>query len=361
MTPIDLIPTPDILPVHWVWLKFFQLVTLVPHFLLMNIMLGSTLIAFAGSMRGSGNGDYLQRDIADRLPFIIAFTINAGVAPLLFLQVLYGHLVYVSSMLMAVYWMAVIGILIPGYYCAYGVKYKYDAGKTFRMVLLGLTAVILLTVAFIFVNNMTLMQRPDAWGSYFKNASGTLLNLDDPVLLPRYLHIVTASVAVAGLFMALVGRRRSKGPDLQVGKMIDTGLAWFTAGTAVQFGLGIWFLLALKNEVRQLFIGGSIPHTLLLAGGIVGALVGLVAGVKKRVGVALAAVLVTVVVMVLVRDEVRTAYLAPFFDVTSVPVRPEYTPMVIFIVTLVAGIGIIAYMLRMAFLGRSSPPPPEVG
>ena len=53
------------------------------------------------------------------IPTLIALTVNFGVPPLLFVQVLYGHLFYSSSVMLAVPWILVIPILILAYYAAY--------------------------------------------------------------------------------------------------------------------------------------------------------------------------------------------------------------------------------------------------
>jgi len=49
---------------------------------------------------------------------------HLGVAPLLFLQVLYGRLFFTSSILMAGFWLAVVPLLIVAYYCAYVVAFR---------------------------------------------------------------------------------------------------------------------------------------------------------------------------------------------------------------------------------------------
>jgi hypothetical protein len=55
------------------------------------------------------------------------FSVNFGVAPLLFVQVLYGHFFYASSILMAVFWLAVIPLLIAAYYAAYLYGFRFGA------------------------------------------------------------------------------------------------------------------------------------------------------------------------------------------------------------------------------------------
>ncbi len=219
MDPSILIPTPDPIPVPWGWFKVFLIFTFMIHIILVNIMIGGGIIAFFQSFLNSRFGrkkcsaanhtDLLEKDVSEKLTFIIAFAVNFGVAPLLFLQVLYGHFIYVSSQLMAVYWLSVIGLLIIAYYSAYYYKFNFDTLNN-RSYLIGSAMLILLFIGFLFTNNMSLMLTPDRWISYFDNTGGTFLNLSEPTLLPRFLHFMTASVAIGGLFIAITWRLKQK-------------------------------------------------------------------------------------------------------------------------------------------------------
>ncbi|OQY57742.1 MAG: hypothetical protein B6245_15415 [Desulfobacteraceae bacterium 4572_88] len=212
MEPSILIPTPDPIPVPWGWFKFFLLSTFMAHILLMNVMVGTGIIVFFSHLRKDSQKhlEPLERDISKKLTFIIAFAVNFGVAPLLFLQVLYGHFVYVSSMLMGVYWLSIFVLLIIAYYSAYYYKLRFDALRTARIYLIGMAVLILLVIGFFFTNNMTLMLTPETWTRYFENPEGTLLNLSDSTLFPRFLHFMTASVAIGGLFIAITWSLKEK-------------------------------------------------------------------------------------------------------------------------------------------------------
>jgi hypothetical protein len=83
-----LIPTADTLPVPWGWFQFLLLLTFLLHLLFMNAMLGSAIIGLVSELRKPSEPPPLARDLAGSLPFLIAFAVNFGVAPLLFLQVL---------------------------------------------------------------------------------------------------------------------------------------------------------------------------------------------------------------------------------------------------------------------------------
>lgn len=348
MDPAALVPQPEPIPVPYGWFQALLILTFVLHLLVMNTMLGSSIIALIKEFGSGETPPRINRDISEKLPTTIAFTVNFGVAPLLFLQVLYGHFMYTSSVLMAFYWLSVIGLLIIAYYCAYIYDFKFEALGGSRTIFIALTTVLLLVIAFFFTNNMTLMQLPEVWPRYFANPRGTLLNLGDPTLWPRYLHFVMASVAIAGLVQALLAHWRLGRGGEEAEQDIAHGLRWFSSATAIQILLGFWFLLALPTDKMRLFMGGSMLATALLAIGLCIALGALIAGLLKRVWLATGAALVTVVVMVLMRDLLRQAYLEPYFSLSDLTVVEQYSPMLLFLVAFAVGIGIIVYMLKLA-------------
>lgn len=340
MNPVDLIPTADAIPVHWGWFKALLILTFTVHILLMNAMLGSGVIAFVSRFRDDEGTRDLQKDVSNKLPFLIAFAVNFGVAPLLFLQTLYGHFFYVSSQLMAVPWLSVIGLLIVGYYSAYLYKYKFEGLADRRSGFLGATVILLLIVGFIFVNNMTLMLAPSSWVRYFDNPQGTLLNLSDPTLLPRYLHFMTASVAIGGLFIALVWRSREKRGVPNARANTRRGLNWFLYATLFQLIFGFWWQMRLPAGILNLFMGGDALHTgvfLLSLGALV---LALIFGIRGRVTATVASALVLVFLMVIMRDMVRTAYLSPYFSLDDLTTTGQYSPLIVFLAAL--GVGAVA-------------------
>ena len=348
MDPSRLIPTPDTIPVHYGWFYILLLLTFVLHLLFMNAMLGSGIIALVNHIRRPGSENTISPSLAKNLPFIIAFTVNLGVAPLLFLQVLYGHFFYVSSILMAVYWISVIALLIIAYYSAYIYKLKYDKLGPSGSIFIGLTVVILLIIAFFYTNNLTLMLQPDKWKAYFQNPRGMILNLKDATLFPRYLHFIMASIAVGGLFLALLGYFGSARGNKRTGEQITMGLRWFSYATLEQIIVGLWFLIALPDKTMMLFMGGNRLHTTIFLVGVLGAVISLVFGFKKQLWPTVSSVIVTIVFMVIMRDLVRKAYLEPYFSLSSLKLTPQYSPLIMFLLCFIIGLIIVGFMLKAA-------------
>ncbi|MCW8893126.1 MAG: hypothetical protein OQL18_07385 [Deltaproteobacteria bacterium] len=349
MNPATLIPTPDAIPVPWGWFYILLMLTFLLHILVMNAMLGGGIIALISSFRGGEQNTLLSKEFGYKWPYTIAFAVNMGVAPLLFVQVLYGQFIYSSSILMAVWWFSIFGLLILAYYAAYIYDFKFEALGSLRIFVLEFSVLILLFVGFLFSNNMTLMLQPEKWQAYFTSGSGTLLNLSDPSLIPRYLHFVVGSVAVAGLFLALVGHYRFTKSSVDRDALISKGMGYFTYATVIQIFIGIWFLIALPKNIMMVFMGGSGYGTILLLIGIVLAFAALYFGYKQQVAMASVITLITLVIMIFMRDLVRIAYLKPYFQLSDLTVQPEYSPMIFFLVVFAIGLALIGYMLKLAF------------
>ena len=348
MDPAFLIPTPDTIPAPWGFFEVLLILTFFTHLVFMNAMLGSAMIALVREMRAQPTDPPPCRDIAGQLPYTIAFAVNFGVAPLLFLQVLYGHFIYTSSILMGVYWLSIIGLLILAYSSAYLYKMAGDLPATSRKRALATSLVLLLTIAFLFVNNITLMQSPQIWAAYFHRPGGTFLNLADPTLLPRYLHFVVASAAIGGLFLAILAFFQQKKGTSGAEKRVRAGMQWFTYATVVEIGTGIPFLFSLPKNVFPLFVGGALLHTSLFLAALSAAFFALYYGAKERVWPATVAMAATILGMVLVRDLARQAYLTEYFHPADLQVVPQWSPMFLFLAILVIGIAVVIYMLRLA-------------
>ncbi|MCP4666229.1 MAG: hypothetical protein GY849_07670, partial [Deltaproteobacteria bacterium] len=346
------IPSSDPIPVSWGWFQALLLLTFVLHLLFMNTMLGTGIIALVSHLKRPKSSLPVTADISKRLPYTIAFTVNLGVPPLLFLQVLYGHFFYVSSVLMAVYWISIIALLILAYYSAYIYDFKYETLGAARVIFIGTTVLILLFIGFLFTNNLTLMLHPEGWKAYFQRPGGTLLNLSDPTLIPRYLHFVTASLAVGGLSLALFGRFKRSGGMERQRERIHLGLNWFCYATIVQMFIGLWFLMTLPSSTMGLFMGTSPLHSIVLLAGVAGAVLSLIFGFKKRVIPTAVSLVGTVVGMALMRELVRKAYLGPYFSLSSLKVIPQYSPLIMFLCSFAVGLSVVGFILWLAAKGR---------
>ncbi|WP_028581022.1 hypothetical protein [Desulfogranum japonicum] len=352
MDPATLIPAPDALPVHWSWFYLLLLVTFFLHIVLMNIMLGTAFIATATHLWNTGGDSPVCESAAKGLPYSIALTVNFGVAPLLFVQVLFGHLVYTSSILMAVYWLWIIGILIAAYYLAYIYKYRYHCLVGGRFLLTGAITLLLLLIGFFFTNNFTLMLNPAQWSRYFDNPGGFILNTGDPTLLPRYLHFMTSAVAVGGLSLAVWFSWKQKKGSHEASHMITRGCQWFAGATLINAGFGAWFLGSIPHGM--LSASGSVTwFTILLMISILFICFAVIFALREQVYPAVISALPAIFFMILVRDQLRSAYLHPWFSPSDLPVHPQYSPLFLFLAVLLGGLVLVGWMLKLVLTAET--------
>jgi hypothetical protein len=312
----------------------------------MNAMFGGSIIALVAKGQNGQGISPVAKSLSTKLPTLVALTVNMGVAPLLFAQVIYGHLLYTSTILMAVYWLSIIVLVISAYYLLYYYDFKFDVLGRSRKLFMGLAVALLVAVSFIFSNAMTLMIVPDVWKGYFSSTSGTLLNFSDPTLIPRYLHFVVAAMAVGGLFIALIGYMQTrKGEDGE--SFVTIGLKWFTTMTLAQFVIGTWFLLSLKREVMLAFMGDNGLYTGMFLASLAMSLLALYAGFTRRIVLAVGTTVGTVALMAIVRAMVRWEYLAPYFHPSDLTLNPQYSPLILFVVSLIVGLVLVAYMINL--------------
>lgn len=345
MNPSNLIPVADTLTAHWGWFQFFLMLTFPLHLFAMNAMLGAALIAFIAHLYPGQQYRDLSHELAKALPFLVAFTVNLGVAPLLFVNVLYGHLLYTSTVLMGLFWLSVIPILIMAYYLAYIYDFNFKRLGNAGMFAILLVLSLLLVVGFLFSNNMSMMIAPTSWERWFTTPDGSLLNLGDPTLLARYLHTITGALAVGGLFVALYAQLALKQKPAAAEVGVRIGMQCFAWLTLLQLAVGTWFLVTLAPDVLKRFMGGDGLATFYFMAGLLLALASLVTGFRRQVMATLWLTVPLVYLMSFMRDTVRSGYLTPYFDPAKVPVTVQWSPLVLFLVTLVAGLVLVVWML----------------
>ena len=367
MTEHNFIPTldPNPLPApYWVF-KLLLLITFLLHILAMNFMLGGAVLALAARWRKSNRelGNRIFVDLSKKLPALLPATITLGIAPLLFVQVLYGQFFYTSSIIVAWPWFLVLVLLTIAYYGFYYASFNSgkNPGKA-GVVMLG-SVILAFIIGFIYSNNLTLSLAPSRWArKYFAGRSGWNLNLSEPTLIPRFLHFFVAAVAMGGLllvFLALANWRR----DSEYARsLLRFGGKAFMFSTMVQFVVGLGFLATLPKNVGLLLVGGSRVATSLVAIGIAGGIAAIFVmshavrreNIHRAAYVASGITGLVILSMVVIRDIVRDAYLRPYYRPDQFVVKTQWSVFPLFLVLFAAGVILWFVMLkRYGLLGRS--------
>ena len=190
------------------------------------------------------------------------------------------------------------------------------------------------------------MSTPERFQEHFSHPGGSILAYSQSGFWPRFLHMICGSLAVGGLFVALLGQFR-KTSDQELAKhALQTGMNSFLILTSINILIGLWYLLSLPSELMTLFLGGNggataalIMALLLVTGALYGAW-------KKRLWLTLSHGVLLVIVMTIMRSWLRTEYLKDVFTLDQLQVVPQYSPMVFFFVTLAAGIVCLVWLIK---------------
>jgi len=329
------IPHVDPLPLPGpVWLfTALLLVVFTLHVAAMNSALGGGIWTLWNYLRGRHSehpySRRLANELAQLLPTFLAFTVTLGVAALLFVQVLFGNFLYTSSILIGSLWLAVIPLVMVAYYGFYYFSYTAEKGKGIAGCVLAISVCVLLCIAFIFVNNMTLMLSPGRWlAMYRAHPNGWNLNLGDHSVIPRYLHIINGAIALFSAILAHLGMRKMKA-DAAYGRwLVQRAALVFAACTGLQFLLGMWLLLAIPREIAMVLLrdplAGAVFGLSLIS--VISAMLMILLGSLSEkpsplVHIGFGMTLVTLLLMVSLRYLLRLAYLKPYVSLGALAVR----------------------------------------
>jgi hypothetical protein len=350
---VDPIPLPA--PI-WLF-KLLHDLTFALHLASVELLLGGLILAI---VFGLMNRRQAAGTIAHRLPTLMAFVINLGIPPLLFAQVLYGRALYTSSVLIGIYWISVIGLLMGSYYGLYAAAKRADERRPWAVQAFA-ALLLILTIAFIYTNNMTLMIRPAVWASMYQaNPTGLQLNTGDPALLPRWLFFIAGAFPVSGAVLTLLAIRPDTGENIRrfftraggfamaAGVVVEAAFAWLAIGAQPQ-GV-IW-------GVMRDPLYGSFAYAWIVVAALVFA-IGVIAslrGAASRI-VAIAAALsafLHVGATVMVRDGIRDFTLrAAGFEVWNRQVVTNWSVVGLFLILFVAALGVIGYLISVVAKAR---------
>jgi hypothetical protein len=345
---VDPIPLPA--PV-WLF-KVLHNLTLALHLASVDLLIGGLVLALAFALMGRSQPAGI---IIHRMPTLMAFVINLGIPPLLFAQVLYGRALYTSSVLIGTYWISVIFLLMGSYYGIYVAARRADARRSW--IGPGIAALLLiLTIAFIYSNNMTLMLRPQIWPSMYRsNPTGFQLNSGDPTLIARWFFFIAGAFPVAGAALALLairpGTSDATGRFLAQGGGVAMAAGMIMQGTFADLAYGAQPASVMASVMHDPVYGGFAygwlgTAVLLFVVGLLGLISAGNANARKTIAIGAALIaFLNVASVVMVRDGIRDFTLREQgFDVWNRTVITNWSVVSIFLVLFVAALGVLGYL-----------------
>ena len=294
------------------------------------------------------------------MSWAVSLAITFAIAPLLFLQTLFGRFFYSATVLIAPVWLGLLGLLIVAYYLNWAAKFRLKAGRGSAFPV-ALSAILFLVVAGIQVAAYLIQVQPALWPAF---AARPALILSDPTYLPRFLHFVLAAVSMAAILPA--AWPRPLGPS--AAEAARAGLFTALVATGAQFPVGLWLLGVLpKGVLTGLMTGGAATLVPLSIGLLLGiALLGLLVRALSRPGepavarVALAHLLATAAFMVVTRHQIRDLYLAAARANERLTVATQKGALVLFLAVFVLCAGLTVWAAVCAVRDREPSAPPAV-
>ena len=253
------IPLPLPLP-EWL-LVVIIIFSFLLHILFINLMVGGGILTFWYELRGRANKDYdlLAREIAATITVNKSLAVVLGVAPLLSINVLYTLYFYSANALTGNIWISIVPWVAVAFLFLYLHKYTWDQladNKPLHLGILGIGVFSFLLIPFIFLTNINLMLFPEKWGEI----QGFTDALTLPNVFPRYLHFITACMAITGVFLAYWFGRKNREFESKLETLTKSDikkqmltLALATTGMQFIFGPLLFITLPVRGITWGLF------------------------------------------------------------------------------------------------------------
>ncbi|GIX49273.1 MAG: hypothetical protein KatS3mg131_3484 [Candidatus Tectimicrobiota bacterium] len=343
------IPPPDPLglPVPaslLLWLKgagFFL------HLFFMNLWVGGLPAALVLYRRYPE----VARRLLRWLPFAMAFGINAGLVPLLFVQTLYPQFFYPATILQAWFWFLVIPLLLVAYYALYLAAFERWPRLS------GAVACVLLGwIGLTFSAALSLTTAPEHWWEIFLRTArggavhGGYFYLRGRAVL-RYGLVLGMALGTVAAVLAVDGAwRRQPAEEGRPPRHLVPFL--FGCGLLVYGLAGLRYLPAVRDKLPPL-LGTATALSMPLAAGLA-VLYWRWPGRASSAALLLAQ-LGVLLLNTLARQQVQVAKLRPWLDLSALPVRGEWGSVALFGATLAAGTAVLAWLAWLAW--RHTRPP----
>jgi hypothetical protein len=361
----NLIATSDYLgyPSPYWFLILFKVLGFILHIIPMHLVYGgilfsTILITFRNTYSVKTGCRMIKR-----MPIFIAYTINFGIVPLLFLQVIYYRVFYSATILMAWLWLSIIGLVLIGYIFTYYLSSKINEENQtftiFQTIISYLTSFCFVIVGFLFTTGYSLMVHVNEWHNIWKSnnvggaVTGLYLYSNFKHTLSRWLMMFSLSFTTIAIYLLIDTVFFLQNGDNKFKEWINKlSLKLYAFGTLGYWVIGAWYLF---GATLPLLKPETISKNLYLLMGItaLSPIIPLILILQKHQNITksntilIAAMqLIVIALNAISRQVIQNLQLLPFLDVTKEKVSPQINIMLIFLITFVTGIGIIVYMIK---------------
>ncbi|WP_010586833.1 hypothetical protein [Schlesneria paludicola] len=249
------------------------------HYVLAGCLYVTWSTIFPGLIVRPRAAQPLAATLRDWMPFMLSAAITAGVAPLLFIQIVYQSHFYTANLLLWWRWMIVIPVLITAFYLLYLIKsaWLWNRVYSLRVAVVVATSLCFVFVGFCWTANHLIACHGERWAEIY--ATGHL-PLTASIVIPRMLVWIGGSFATMA---ASVGwqiwrqeERIDQNPDREpesygeFPSSVRTLVRLAGGGMSVALVAGIVTLIQCDDAARSLIFGAlGLPYLLLVILGVI--------------------------------------------------------------------------------------------
>ena len=337
--------------------------TFALHILFVQLMLGTSIITIFGAFKDDAKWRRLAAAMLEISKVSVSVAIVIGVAPLLFVQVVYDPHWYTSNVLSAVWVIAFIVILIFAYWAMYAYYFmnskekdrtKEPRGKIWMLVSLAL----MLVVGFIMHSLTSQILHPELWKEwYLQNGvldySGSKLHAYN---LWRFAFFISMAIPVTGGMLVTYRRFKMVREDADheyLNWAASVGKTWIKVGSVISAALYVAWMMTIPETA------GDFATSFW---GIIGGVMVLFYAIWAQVRLngeamfcsymALPMALVIGLVVAISREMLRYGILDGFFGYDFMDykiVMDWYSTGLFFLTFAVVGGSVLAYFLTVAW------------
>lgn len=341
--------------------QFLMVLTFTLHILFINLTIGSSFLSIYGFIKSGDYWKQLSRTMIRSTTANISLAMVFGVAPLLFVQVLYDSFWYTSNMLSATWAMGFIVIVILAYSFTYVAYLRKNSQKSISLIIVGGSALILFLLAGLIMHVLNYQSlQPDKWINWYirsdaVDTTGTLLH---DFQISRFLHFIVPAFIMTGIFLMLYAWYFKDRDDMNkdyLNWVSRTGANLSFYAVIIQVAIGFWWLFSLPWKFE------FYMNPLLLIGAGLGIVLLFVLTYIRKYPIKFAvpsgiAALLTIFGMAYARESLRTKYLERFdYSIFNYKMNIDWGSTALFFLTFLMGVIIISYFVTLIFkAGRVS-------
>ncbi|MGL4593406.1 MAG: hypothetical protein ACRCUY_01610 [Thermoguttaceae bacterium] len=351
------------------FVELFKVIGFILHLVPMGIWFAGLFVALGCAIWKCPCQQHSRRfawRIFGQLPIFVALGINFGIVPLLFLQTAYYKSFYTATVLMAWHWFAIIPILLVGYYAIYLAAFsrysENDIRLNTRVLVFAFIAFLgIVSIGLLISNGMTLMVRSDLWWGIMERTgvngatTGLANNMRDPAMLWRVLTMFGLGFLTTSVWAVFDSHCLAARETHEDQSPCHDYRYWTVQLAALLSIIGTCILMATEVAIKS-GLGGSPLQTAYPLFGYVVLLALLVSGLfnaavwmpKIRSFILIAAGIGqvgTLATFAILRQIGQNAGVAPFQNVSEIPLDVQWTPLIAFLVMFIFGLAVILWMV----------------